>query len=98
MAMIFDARSLVFSVTEATQVGETRRAAANLAAEAGLEEDAVGRLGILTTELATNLHKHAKEGSILLRRFSDQHSGVEVMAIDRGPGMMDVEKCFRDGY
>ena len=96
--MISDGRSQVFSVTEATEVGETRRAAAKLAAEAGLEEDAAGRLGILATEMATNLHKHAKEGSILLRRFSDQHSGVEVMAIDKGPGMMDVEKCFRDGF
>jgi len=96
--MNFDARSALFSIVDPTMVGQARRAAAFFAERAALDESAAGKLAILVTELANNLHKHAREGSIVIRQFRERQSGVEVLAIDKGPGMADVEKCFRDGY
>jgi anti-sigma regulatory factor (Ser/Thr protein kinase) len=69
-----------------------------MAGAAGLDENEAGKLAILVTELANNLHKHAREGTILLRRIPTSPGGVEVLSVDRGPGMADVEKCFRDGF
>ncbi|MBA3846007.1 MAG: SpoIIE family protein phosphatase, partial [Planctomycetes bacterium] len=50
------------------------------------------------TEVATNLARHAGGGSLLLRRIgSGAARGVDLVAVDRGPGMADVGRCMRDG-
>lgn len=91
-----DARSVAFTIHDVTQVGEARRGAAELARRLGMDENAAGKVAILVTELANNLQKHAREGVILIRCLHP--AGLEILAVDRGPGMADVEKCFRDGY
>jgi hypothetical protein len=56
-------------------------------------------VAIIATELATNILKHAGQGEILARRFSDaEGEGLEILALDRGPGMADVARCLSDGY
>ncbi|HEX7861211.1 MAG TPA: SpoIIE family protein phosphatase [Verrucomicrobiae bacterium] len=92
-----DRRTLCFPVADSSQVGGARRAAAQLAARIGLDENSAGRAAILTTELANNLHKHARDGSILMHSLDEPHRGLELIAIDKGPGM-DVARCMRDGY
>lgn len=84
-------------VSEASQVGEVRRAALAAAKEAGLGETDSGKLAIIATEAATNLAKHAQEGEVLLRVLGSG-AGVEVLAVDSGPGMPDLVRCLRDGY
>jgi anti-sigma regulatory factor (Ser/Thr protein kinase) len=87
------------AVHEASQIGEVRRAASKLASEARLDEQSAGRLAIVASELATNLVRHAIAGEILLHRFvTSRGVVVEVTAIDKGPGMVDAERCMRDGY
>lgn len=88
-----------YFVHEASVVGEARRDAQRLAKESGLDETWTGRVAIVVTELATNLHRHAKDGELLLQPIhTDAGTQVEVLAIDRGPGMNDVRQCIRDGY
>jgi anti-sigma regulatory factor (Ser/Thr protein kinase) len=92
-------KSQSFPVTEASQVGEARRASRRLGLEAGLDETALGNLGIIATELGTNLHKHAKQGEIVIRRVRQgQREGVEILSVDRGPGIDEVARCMRDGF
>lgn len=93
-----DLRSIAHSIQEPTQVGEARRGAALLGAQAGLDEQAAGRLAIIVTELANNLYKHAREGAIVLRALHSGPPSIEVLAVDKGPGMEDLGKCFQDGY
>jgi len=89
----------VVPVTEASQVGEARRRAARLADLAGLNDTDRGRVAIVVTELANNLVRHARGGGeILLRVLDVDGGGVEVLALDRGPGMADVSACLRDGF
>jgi len=86
-------------VTEPTQVGEARRAATRLATDHGLDETAVGRVALVVTELGNNLWRHAQHGRILVGcRKSDDGCQLEVLSIDRGPGMADIARCLRDGY
>lgn len=83
-----------FAVDDISQVGEARRAAQQLALEAGFGEEAAGRVALGVTELGTNLVRHARDGALLLGL---QDGGVELLSLDHGPGM-DVEACLRDGF
>lgn len=59
----------------------------------------VGELTLAVTEAATNLHKHARQGSMLLRVTRDSGSpGIEMVTIDAGPGFRDTGAAFRDGH
>jgi anti-sigma regulatory factor (Ser/Thr protein kinase) len=90
--------SISIRVDGPDQAGEARRKAAALSSELGLDQTTAGRLAIVVTEAANNLWKHAAGGEILLTASDPPGSGVEVLALDRGPGMRDVERCFQDGY
>src|SRR6185295_2559252 len=49
--------------------------------------------------MATNLVKHAGGGDLLIETFDDADGkGIEIMALDKGPGMRDPAHCFTDGY
>lgn len=86
-------------VTEASQPAAARRAAVALAQDVGMDESAVGTLALVVTELATNLVKHAKNGELLIRRLgADGMDGVEVLSLDKGPGMSNVGRSMDDGY
>lgn len=56
-------------------------------------------MALVATEICTNLLKHAQGGEVFLSPLSDySEPGIEILAIDRGPGMSDVERCLADGY
>ncbi|NEB90957.1 ATP-binding SpoIIE family protein phosphatase [Streptomyces bauhiniae] len=75
-----------------------RGAAAALGRRIGLGDQRTAELVLAVTELATNMTKHAKDGSVLLRVLRNQTvAGVEVLAVDSGPGMADVTASLRDG-
>lgn len=89
----------VVRVAESSQVGEARRVAVRIAAEASLSETDRGKVAIIATEMANNLHRHASGGNVLIRALQgDDRSGVELLAIDRGPGMANVARCMEDGF
>ena len=87
------------AIRDSSQVGEARRAVQLLAKRNGLGEAAAHNAGIVVTELANNLVRHAGEGSVSLRwQDAGGTEALEVVALDKGPGMADIEKCMADGY
>jgi anti-sigma regulatory factor (Ser/Thr protein kinase) len=91
--------STALSVTEESQVGEARRLAVALATQLGFSETDRGKVAIVTTEVATNLLKHAREGEIIFQTLkTGSRDSIEIVAIDRGPGMANVGQCLRDGF
>ena len=87
------------AVQEQTQVAQARRTGAALARALGFDEDRAGRLAVVVTESATNLLRHAGGGQIVLRAVTDDGAAaVEVLALDHGPGITNVARCFEDGY
>lgn len=90
------AGALALQVREPSQVGEARRRALALADELGFSQVRRGELAIVVSELCSNLCRHAVQGEVLLRPLPGP--GIEVLALDRGPGMADVAACLRDGY
>ena len=91
--------STAITVSEGSQAGHARRTAAALAARLGFNEEEQGKVALVASEAAKNLVAHAREGQLLLRAlYSGAHVGVEVLALDKGPGMADVDRCMQDGY
>src|SRR5579872_5262153 len=90
--------SITLPVTEQTQVGEARRRAMALAQSAGLGETERGTLAVIVTEAATNLARHASDGVLVLRSVGMPPSGVEILALDKGPGIRDLSKAMADGF
>lgn len=89
---------LRFVIDDGSKVGEARRAAQALA-NFELNEELAGRVAIAATELANNLMNHATGGELLVQALGkDEHSCIELLAIDRGPGMTDIARCMTDGY
>jgi anti-sigma regulatory factor (Ser/Thr protein kinase) len=86
-----------FPIGDASRVGEARRHAADLAGDCALDEVEAGRLALVVTELATNLLKHAEQGRLWLSA-RPQRREVEVIAVDCGPGIRDLQRCLDDGY
>jgi anti-sigma regulatory factor (Ser/Thr protein kinase) len=87
------------AVKDTSQVGAARREASMIAENNGFGGSALGRVALVATELATNLIKHGGGGEMLLGTYeTDSGSGVEVVALDRGRGMADMQACLRDGY
>jgi len=87
-------------IVDTSQIAEARRTATRAAATLGFSETDSGRVALVATELATNLIKHGGGGEILLEQH--QHDGaepaVELIALDRGRGIADLQSCLRDGY
>jgi len=86
-------------VEEETQVADARRTARRMALELNFAEPKLGKLGIVVTEAATNLLKHAVRGEILLRRVEEAGiAGVEILVLDRGHGIENVARALSEGY
>lgn len=90
---------IALSVVESSQVGEARRAMAALAGKLRFDPTACGRAALIVTESATNLHKHGRDGRLVLQPHCRKEvAGIDVLALDKGPGIADLNRCFRDGF
>jgi anti-sigma regulatory factor (Ser/Thr protein kinase) len=87
-------------VADPTAAGHARRVLARMAERLDFPETEAGRLALVATELAGNLAKHATRGGRLVAQpvYRGQTAGVEILALDQGPGMANVAQCLRDGY
>jgi anti-sigma regulatory factor (Ser/Thr protein kinase) len=88
-------------VVERSQIITARNVVREMAETAGMtgEED-LYRAGLVATELASNLVKHTREGGELLIGVAGprHEASLEVLSIDRGPGISDIATALRDGH
>jgi anti-sigma regulatory factor (Ser/Thr protein kinase) len=85
-------------IDDSSKVGEARRAAQTLASFE-FNAEVAGKVTIAATELANNLLLHAGGGELLIQTLGEDDAAVvELLAIDRGPGMANVDRCMADGY
>jgi anti-sigma regulatory factor (Ser/Thr protein kinase) len=90
--------STAVPLDDRSRIGEARRVASSLAAHAGLNEATRSDVGIVATELATNVLRHAGRGTLLVRQLEGAGGGIELLCVDGGPGMRDPGACMADGY
>lgn len=92
--------SIRVAIEDPSQTAEARRIAKKLAATMGFDEVHSEKVAIVVTEACTNILKHAARGEVLLRIAdgAGPASDLEFLALDRGPGMKNIEQCMRDGF
>ncbi|MDQ2102418.1 ATP-binding protein, partial [Azospirillum isscasi] len=86
-------------IDDASALTMARGLAADLAAAQALGEDAAARLALVVSELGSNLLNHTPEGgSLLLRPLpaerAGERAGVECVALDHGPGIVDLGRAI----
>ena len=90
-----DQHQQMIEVSDPAHVDAARRAAVRLAERVRADEQWLGRITVVTQELARNLVLHAGGGSVLLSL--DRH-GLDLVAVDKGPGMANIAQCLSDSY
>jgi anti-sigma regulatory factor (Ser/Thr protein kinase) len=95
-----DMSSTCVLVSDTAHVAQARRAATAAARRLNFSEADAGRVALAATEAATNLVKHAGGGTVLVSigPGGDAAAAVELVAVDQGPGMADMDACLVDGY
>lgn len=86
-------------VHDESQVGAARRTARLAAQLASLDDVMVEHAAIVATELSTNMLRHAGGGDLMIQEIADDaFKGLELLAVDRGPGIPDVRRALEDGH
>lgn len=89
----------LISIDDRTQVGEARRVATQLAGLLAFDATQAGKVALAVTEAATNIIKHAGSGKMLLAPLlRGSSTGLEILALDRGPGIANIGASLRDGH
>ena len=85
-------------IKERSQVASARYRALTLARRQNFDEATRGRLALIVTEAAQNVLLHADGGEILLSASStDCESWVDVLCLDRGPGISHLGRALAGG-
>jgi anti-sigma regulatory factor (Ser/Thr protein kinase) len=86
-------------VEDASAIAACRSAGVALATRLRFPAPRTDEIALAVTEAASNLHKHARQGSLLVRIGRDTDPpGIELVTIDAGPGLRDAGAALRDGH
>lgn len=89
----------LFPIGDSSEVAPARRGVSTLAAESGFDAEDAGRAALVATEIGTNMVKHAGGGELIAQKITgDGRTGLELLGLDKGPGIADLGKCLCDGY
>jgi anti-sigma regulatory factor (Ser/Thr protein kinase) len=84
-------------VQDQLQVSTARLQAMAMARAHGFTTDAIERTGVVVDEMAANILRHVGTGEIILRTVAEPATGcVEILALDKGPGIGDMRRALRD--
>ncbi len=90
---------VVVKVEDSSRVAEVRRAAADRAVQEGLDERRAATAALVATEAATNLFKYAVRGEVHISGLGKFGApGVQILSLDHGPGIENLQQCLADGY
>ena len=87
------------AVEDASAVVACRNAGLAMASRLQFPAARADALALAVTEAASNLHKHARQGALLLAVNRDADvPGIDLVTIDSGPGLRDVGAAMQDGH
>ncbi|MFA4835250.1 MAG: anti-sigma regulatory factor [Dehalococcoidia bacterium] len=69
-----------------------------MASEIGMGVVDQSRIATAVSELARNIIVYAGKGVISFQHVNGARDGLEIMAVDSGPGIADIELAMSDGY
>ena len=91
--------SQTVALSDFSSTAEARRAGARMAASLGLNETKSGETAIIITEAARNAVIYGGGGQLVLSGIkSKSETRMDIVALDRGPGITDLSRALQDGY
>lgn len=89
--------SRVVRVTDESGVGEARRTARRVARELGLGTVETEQAAIVAAEASRNAVLHGRGGVVLVTGDA-AGAALDLLALDRGPGIPDLARAMQDGF
>ena len=88
------------TIDDHSRIAEARRAAALLGHTSGLTPELVAQASLVIAELCTNILKYGDRGELLLSTLCANGTayGLDIVALDRGPGIANVDAAVKDGF
>ncbi len=83
-------------IEDPSHVAEARREVRRIAHALDFDEQAAEKAALVVTEACTNLLKHATRGQVIAGQVPGCRL-LEILILDSGPGMADVESSREDG-
>lgn len=91
---------IVVRIAREDDIAVARQMAKQLAQEIGFSLADVTKVATAVSELARNIYRYARRGRIMIRKQGDGdgEAGLQVVAVDEGPGIADVDLVLTRGY
>lgn len=87
------------ALADSSSTAEARRAGARMAISLGFSETKAGEAAIVITEAARNAVIYGGGGQLVLSGIrSTSETRMDILALDRGPGIPDLSRALEDGY
>lgn len=87
-----------FFLTDKTLSGVIKKEIHRFAEKIEFNKNILAEIDIIVAELISNLLKYASKGEFLVKRIDDDgEAGIEIIAIDNGPGIANPKKMLQDG-
>ncbi|EHQ24393.1 SpoIIE family protein phosphatase [Mucilaginibacter paludis] len=93
-----DATHISFAADDRSYFSLLKKEIHKRALDAGINIKRINELDLIVAEMTSNLFKYANGGEILMGIFTNGGSPyVELISIDRGPGISNIAKMMQDG-
>ncbi len=88
------------TIDDSSRIAEVRRAAVLLGQSMGLTPDLIAQASLVTSELCTNILKYAERGEVWISTLTANGAayGLDIVALDRGPGIANFDAAAKDGF
>lgn len=86
------------SVRTESDILAARQHGREVAEHLGFSGSDLALIATAISEVARNIVVHAGEGAIMISELADGRAGIEIVARDDGPGILDIDLAMQDGY
>lgn len=93
------AERILVPIRDELDIVRARQEGRQMAKNMGFGAVDLARIATAISELARNIYTYAQAGEIQLEEVEKgNRRGIQVMAVDQGPGIPNVEEAMRDGF
>ncbi|KAA5532286.1 serine/threonine protein kinase [Taibaiella lutea] len=93
-----DATHISFTANDRSYFSLIKKEIRRLATESGMKPGRINELDLIAAEMTSNLYKYSDDGEILVGVFANgDNPYVELISLDKGPGMINPGKMMQDG-
>lgn len=93
------AERILIPIRDELDIVRARQEGRQMAKNMGFGAVDLARIATAISELARNIYTYAQTGEIQLEEVAKgNRRGIQVMAVDQGPGIPNVEEAMRDGF